>query len=361
MNQSKNARRAVNADDVVEIEAPILSAPRRSGQRAFAFSRRLVAMTVAGAVSATALFAFAFNSRTTDVDASAEAANAEIAVPAAAAAAAELGFADRSQEVSRGMVRSGLTEAVADENAKERSEQLEASVESAAAEEWKTNAQVRDQMMDEDMKRVAAQSEKLRKEAEEAARKLEEARKAAAAAAAAADASNDKADKTDKTDKGEKAGKGNVAEISTEDVANLTTKGGSMPVKSGYRIGAGFGARGSWSRYHTGQDFPAPTGTPIYAAASGVVLSSSAGGWAGTNVVIQHSNGGSTLYAHMSRKAVSPGSTVKAGQLIGYVGNTGRSFGSHLHFEYYKPGVTPGDVYNASNPMSFLSSLGVRG
>ena len=78
-------------------------------------------------------------------------------------------------------------------------------------------------------------------------------------------------------------------------------------------------------------------------------------------MVIQHSNGGSTLYAHMSRKAVSPGSTVKAGQLIGYVGNTGRSFGSHLHFEYYKPGVTPGDVYNASNPMSFLSSLGVRG
>ena len=89
------------------------------------------------------------------------------------------------------------------------------------------------------------------------------------------------------------------------------------------------------------------------------MLSPTAGGWAGINVVIQHSNGGSTLYAHMSRKVVSSGQTVKPGQLIGYVGNTGRSFGAHLHFEYYKPGVTPGDVYSASNPMAFLRSLGV--
>jgi len=76
--------------------------------------------------------------------------------------------------------------------------------------------------------------------------------------------------------------------------------------------------------------------------------------------VIQHSNGGATLYAHMSKRVVRPGEAVTAGQLIGYVGNTGRSFGAHLHFEYYKPGVTPGDVYSASNPMSFLRSLGVN-
>nr|WP_255622043.1 M23 family metallopeptidase [Tessaracoccus sp. OS52] len=131
-----------------------------------------------------------------------------------------------------------------------------------------------------------------------------------------------------------------------------------MPVKSGYRVGAGFGATGSWSRYHTGQDFPAPSGTKIYAAASGIVLSPTSGSWAGINVVIQHSDG-STLYAHMSKRVVKPGQAVKAGQLIGYVGNTGNSYGPHLHFEYYKPGVTPGDVYSASNPISFLRGLGV--
>ncbi|SDY57780.1 M23 family metallopeptidase [Tessaracoccus flavus] len=351
MNQSPNARRAAVADEVVDIEAS--NSPQR-GSRSLAASRRLVAATVAGALSATALFAFAFNSRSTDMDASSESLNAEIAVPAAAASAAELGFADRSQEVSRSAVRSNLTEAVADENAKERTAALGASAETAAAEEWKSSTAVRDQLMDEDMKLVAAQSEKLRKEAEEAARLLAEAKKAAEEAAAA------KAAAAKASASGSGSSKSADVAVSAQDVENLTTKGGSMPVKENYRMGAGFGARGSWSRYHTGQDFPAPTGTPIYAAASGVVLSSSAGGWAGVNVVIQHNNGGSTLYAHMSRKNVSPGATVKAGQLIGYVGNTGRSFGSHLHFEYYEPGVTPGDVYNASNPMSFLRSLGVR-
>lgn len=336
MNQSHNARRAVSADDVVEIEASTPTSARR-GSRTLALSRRVVAATLAGTLSAAALFAFAFNSRGSDADAVSEALSADLAVPAAAAQAAQMGFADRSQEVTRSTVRNDLTAAIADENSKERSEVLSESVESAAAEAWKTNATLRDQLMDEDMVLVQAQADKLKKEAEEAARKLEEARKAAAA-----------------------MGVQTTEDLSEEDIANLTSSAGSMPLKSGFRMGAGFGARGSWSRYHTGQDFPAPSGTPIYAVASGVVLSSTAGGWAGTNVVLQHSNGGSTLYAHMSQKVVSPGQTVKAGQLIGYVGNTGRSFGAHLHLEYYQPGVTPGDVYSASNPISFIRSLGVN-
>ena len=337
VNESTSARRAAAvADEVVEIEA---SAPRR-GSRTLALSRRVVAMTVAGTLSAAALFTFAFTSRGADVDTSTEAANAAMAVPAAAASAAEMGFADRSREVSRSAVRSNLTDATTDENLKERAAAMGASVESAVAEEWQTNAAVRDRLMDEDMELVSAQSEKLKKEAEDAARRLAEAKKAAAAA---------------------KASGVDSSSLSAEDVSNLTSKGASMPVKSNFRVGAGYGATGKWSRYHTGQDFPAPRGTPIYAVASGVVLSSTAGGWAGTNVVIQHSNGGSTLYAHMSRKVVSPGKTVKAGQLIGFVGNTGRSTGPHLHLEYYKPGVTPGDVYKASNPMSFLRSIGARG
>ncbi|MHA6511168.1 M23 family metallopeptidase [Tessaracoccus sp. Z1128] len=330
-----HARRAAELiDDVVEIDAH--PARRSTSPRSFAFSRRIVALGVAATLSVGALFAFAFTSRGGDVDAAGESMDA--AVPAAAASAAAMGFADRSQEVSRSAVRSNLSEAVADENAKARAAQLGASVESATQAEWMTNSTERQRLMDEDMQLVAAQSAKLKKEAEEAARRLEEAKKAAAAAAAAGAAK---------------------AKLTSEDVTNLTSKGGSMPVKSNYRVGAGFGATGSWSRYHTGQDFPAPVGTPIYAVASGVVLSPTAGGWAGINVVIQHSNGGSTLYAHMSRKAVRAGQTVRPGQLIGYVGTTGRSFGAHLHLEYYKPGVTPGDVYSASNPMSFLRSLGV--
>ena len=325
----RNARRAAELfDDVVEIDA---HPARRSTPARFAVSRRVLALGVAGALSVSALFAFAFASRG-NVDAAGESLDA--AVPAAAASAAAAGFADRSQEVSRSAVRSNLSEAVADENAKQREAALGASVESATEAEWMTSSTERQRLMEEDLALVAAQSAKLKKEAEEAAQRLEEAKRAAAAAAG-------------------------TSNLTSDDVANLTTKGGSMPVKSNYRIGAGFGATGSWSRYHTGQDFPAPVGTPIYAAAAGVVLSPTAGGWAGINVVIQHSNGGSTLYAHMSRKVVSTGQTVRPGQLIGYVGTTGRSFGAHLHFEYYKPGVTPGDVYSASNPMTFLRSLGV--
>lgn len=85
---------------------------------------------------------------------------------------------------------------------------------------------------------------------------------------------------------------------------------------------------------HTGIDVPAPKGTPIKAAKSGVVITSgySAGGY-GNYVVISHGNGASTLYAHMSSRAAEVGQTVSQGQVIGYVGTTGRSTGNHLHFE----------------------------
>ena len=86
----------------------------------------------------------------------------------------------------------------------------------------------------------------------------------------------------------------------------------------------------------------------------------SAAGWAGGKyVTINHANGSSTLYAHLSGRVVSAGQPVKAGQLIGYVGNEGRSFGAHLHFEYYPAGTLPGDVYSAADPMSWLRSIGV--
>lgn len=86
---------------------------------------------------------------------------------------------------------------------------------------------------------------------------------------------------------------------------------------------------------HKGVDFAAPTGTPILAAASGKVLKAAMGwnGAFGNMVIVQHGNGTVTLYAHMSKIATSAGSKVSQGQVIGYVGNTGRSTGPHLHFE----------------------------
>lgn len=83
-------------------------------------------------------------------------------------------------------------------------------------------------------------------------------------------------------------------------------------------------------------DIGAPVGTPIYAAASGTVMVARSGSWNGgygNYVVIKHSNGTQTLYAHASSLSVSSGSTVSQGQVIGYVGSTGKSTGPHLHFE----------------------------
>ena len=89
---------------------------------------------------------------------------------------------------------------------------------------------------------------------------------------------------------------------------------------------------------HKGADIVAPAGTPIIAADSGKIEYA---GWHnhpygyGNYVIIDHGNGWKTLYGHMSAFAVSTGDAVKAGQVIGYVGNTGYSFGNHCHFEMY--------------------------
>ena len=98
--------------------------------------------------------------------------------------------------------------------------------------------------------------------------------------------------------------------------------------------------------YHRGTDIPAPQGTRIYAAASGVVSFNAHSSY-GICVKISHGGGLVTIYAHMTARAESltPGCTVQAGDLIGYVGNTGNSYGNHLHFEADLNG-TPVSVYN---------------
>ena len=137
----------------------------------------------------------------------------------------------------------------------------------------------------------------------------------------------------------------------------------TMPVKS-YSIAARFGDVGAWARYHTGFDFSAPIGTPIYAPTAGVVVHAGSGGeaagWAGNYVVIKHHDGNQTLYAHMSSISVQSGARVTGGTRLGQVGQTGRAFGPHLHFEVYPAGAEPGDVYSAVNPQPWLTKLGLK-
>jgi murein DD-endopeptidase MepM/ murein hydrolase activator NlpD len=93
----------------------------------------------------------------------------------------------------------------------------------------------------------------------------------------------------------------------------------------------GFGPRGA--RMHTGLDFPAPTGTPVVAARTGVVTVARWLSGYGNTVAIRHKLGTSTLYAHLSAILVRPGQRVAVGQPVGRVGATGAATGPHLHFE----------------------------
>ncbi|MGI9463333.1 MAG: M23 family metallopeptidase [Aestuariivirgaceae bacterium] len=108
---------------------------------------------------------------------------------------------------------------------------------------------------------------------------------------------------------------------------------------SGARISSGFGMRRhpilGYTKMHAGIDFAVPRGTPIRAAGSGVVKLAKWRGAYGRTVQIKHAKGYSTLYAHMHRIAsgLRPGTRVRQGQVIGYVGSTGRSTGPHLHYE----------------------------
>lgn len=132
------------------------------------------------------------------------------------------------------------------------------------------------------------------------------------------------------------------------------------PMTAGsYTLTASFGATGLWFPYHTGQDFAAPQGTPVYAIVDGVVGYNINDFWAGNHVVLYHGDGGASLYAHLVDTTVTPGTIVHAGDLIGHVGNTGRSFGPHLHFEVYPAGAVPGDNLKCVDPMAWLRQHGV--
>ncbi len=120
-------------------------------------------------------------------------------------------------------------------------------------------------------------------------------------------------------------------------------------------VGSGFGFRSDpftgRAALHTGLDFPSGVGTPILAAAGGMVITAGPHPQYGQMVELDHGNGLVTRYAHTSRMLVKQGDLVKRGQLIAEVGNTGRSTGPHLHFEVLVEGVQ-------QDPAKFLAGKG---
>ncbi|MFE7749177.1 peptidoglycan DD-metalloendopeptidase family protein [Streptomyces sp. NPDC057428] len=115
-------------------------------------------------------------------------------------------------------------------------------------------------------------------------------------------------------------------------------------------------AGASWSSgYHTGSDFQAASGTSVRSIGPGTVVSAGWGGAYGNEIVIQHSDGMYSQYAHLSSLEVSAGQTVTGGQEIGLSGSTGNSTGPHLHFE-----VRTGPSYGSDvDPIAYLRSHGV--
>ena len=110
----------------------------------------------------------------------------------------------------------------------------------------------------------------------------------------------------------------------------------------GARLSSGFGRRKhpvlGYNKMHKGLDFAAPRGTPIYAAGNGTIKYAGRKGAYGNFVLIRHNATYSTAYAHMKRINTAKGRRVKQGQVIGYVGTTGRSTGPHLHYEIRRSG-----------------------
>ncbi len=121
----------------------------------------------------------------------------------------------------------------------------------------------------------------------------------------------------------------------------------AMPVKSAFRYTSGFGMR--WGRMHKGTDFAAPIGTPVYATADGVVIYAKWLSGYGRLIKIQHEFGIETRFAHLSKIRVEKGQRVSRGERIGDMGNSGRSTGSHVHYEIRVGG-------KAINPMTYIKA-----
>jgi murein DD-endopeptidase MepM/ murein hydrolase activator NlpD len=123
------------------------------------------------------------------------------------------------------------------------------------------------------------------------------------------------------------------------------------------RVASGFGYRidpvYKVTKFHAGLDFTAPQGTPIYATADGTVkVSGNLNNGFGNHVVINHGYGYESLYAHMYRIKARQGQSIKRGEVIGWVGNTGKSTGPHCHYEVHKNGQPINPIYFFYNDLT---------
>ena len=223
---------------------------------------------------------------------------------------------------------------------REELERVQGELESARAEEQAAKQQQEAKKAEQQAKVAEAQAlvEQINADAAEVNRQLD------AESAAAAEIQAEIAKKQKQL---EEERKQNNIVISSE-------SGYLWPLPGYYRLSSLFGYRihpiTGVAHSHTGIDIPASGGTPILAAKSGQVVTSAYHYSYGNYVVIDHGNGNSTLYAHMSSRAVSESQMVTQGQVIGYVGTTGSSTGNHLHFEVR-------DNYTRVDPESKFPSL----
>ncbi len=123
------------------------------------------------------------------------------------------------------------------------------------------------------------------------------------------------------------------------------------------RLASGFGYRidpvYKTTKMHAGLDFAAPQGTPIYATADGVVsLAGNMANGYGNHVIINHGYGYETLYGHMARVKARRGQRIRRGEVIGWVGSTGKSTGPHLHYEVHKNGRELDPIYFFYNDLT---------
>ena len=248
-------------------------------------------------------------------------------------AKAELEQAKAEEE----QVRASLTAQKADLQAEEN--KVEALIAQLNSQSAVYAGQMEDLQEDADaMAKQIAQAEKTYAAQLEAQRKAAAAKAAQEAAAKAAAAQAAKA-----------------AQSGTQTAAPTRTGSGGMiwPLSGYTRVSSPFGYRicpFHGRELHGGVDVPAPGGTPIMAAKSGVVVLSTYGSSYGNHVAISHADGTRTMYCHMSSRAVSAGQTVSQGQVIGYVGSTGSSTGNHLHFEVWTGSSSSSRV----NPLNYF-------
>lgn len=244
---------------------------------------------------------------------------------AVADAKADLEESKAAEEAAKADLESQKADLVTEEAAVEATIQ-EITSQSSAYEEQLEEAEA-------DADSIASQIAQAEKtyQAQIEAQKKKEAEEAARKAAEAAEAAKKNQNNNSSSNSGSSSG--------SETTTPPTNSGSYLWPLSGYTsISSPFGYRNCpyhGRELHRGADIPAPAGTPIRAAKSGVVIVSTYGSSYGNYVTIAHSDGTRTLYAHQSQRAVSAGQTVSQGQVIGYVGSTGSSTGNHLHFEIW--------------------------